>query len=274
VSAVPPWSAIDEPESAGDVASTPSEEKELVVGRVLSKVDAMLAQRATPPPPLSQVRPRSAPPPAAAAPPPAPARPTLRLPASAADPRPQGIRAAPAAGNDVTPPSPPAFPMPPVVRAPEALTRTAPAKDRPAGEWAQQGQLPFHAAPPRIPPSGRGIAGTLQLREMGLGTGRTATLGSTGIAQALAVLPFAASTAGVQSFRPLTVEQYASLRAELAVTPDRPGAILPRYGVYSEAARRALDACWEAYFAAQPAARAAFEADLARFTAWLRREGT
>jgi hypothetical protein len=164
--------------------------------------------------------------------------------------------------------------MPPVVRAPEALKRTEPAKDRPAGEWAQQALLPFQPAPPRPPPSGRGVAGTLQLREMGLGTGKTATLGSTGIARALAVLPFAPSTAGIVSFPDLTPQQYASLRAELAVTPDRPGAILPTYRVYSEAARRALDAWWEAHFAAQPAARAAFEEDLARFTAWLRREGT
>jgi hypothetical protein len=156
-------------------------------------------------------------------------------------------------------------------RAPEALKRTEPAKDRPAGEWAQQ---PFQPAPPRPPPSGRGVAGTLQLREMGLGTGETATLGDTAIARALAVLPFAPSTAGVVSFPDLTPQQYASLRAELAVAPGRPGAILPRYGVWSEAARRALDAWWEAHLAAQPAVRAAFEKDLATFTAWLRGERT
>ena len=131
-------------------------------------------------------------------------------------------------------------------------------------------------APPLQSLPGHGIAGTVQLPVMGLGTGKTAPLGDDAIAKAVAALPFAVRTPGgdAVSFPRLTSPQYASLRAELAVSPERAGVILPRYLVESEPARRALDLCWEAHLAARPEARVTFEKDLARFTAWLRGEAT
>ena len=55
----------------------------------------------------------------------------------------------------------------------------------------------------------------------------------------------------------LTVEQYASLCVEIALSPDRLDYTLYRYHITAEQ-RAALDTHWRARFAAEPALRAAF----------------
>ena len=54
---------------------------------------------------------------------------------------------------------------------------------------------------------------------------------------------------------PLTVEQYASLCAELAVYPDKKVEILRKYYLPDEAAYRALEKDWQVRFLMQPALR-------------------
>jgi hypothetical protein len=67
----------------------------------------------------------------------------------------------------------------------------------------------------------------------------------------------------------LTLPQYASLRVELHLSPDRAEAILARYGVTGEA-RAPLDAHWRARFEADPLLRMMFARAYATYTAWLR----
>jgi hypothetical protein len=82
-----------------------------------------------------------------------------------------------------------------------------------------------------------------------------------------AVLPFATSApAGVPE---LTLAQYASLRVELQLQPERAALILARYGVPADA-RPALDASWRARFDADPLLRMEFARAYAAYTAWLR----
>jgi len=102
--------------------------------------------------------------------------------------------------------------------------------------------------------------------------GETTPLGDDSIAKAVAALPFVGASigAGVVSFPRLSIQQYASLRAELAVLPLQSGEILRRYHVMNEAAHQALLEHWQAELAASPEARATFEKDLASYTAWLR----
>jgi hypothetical protein len=69
---------------------------------------------------------------------------------------------------------------------------------------------------------------------------------------------------------PLKLAEYASLRAELAVSPERRGEILPKYHVLNEAARRALDEHWAERLAGNEEERGAFERAVGEFSAWLR----
>jgi hypothetical protein len=89
---------------------------------------------------------------------------------------------------------------------------------------------------------------------------------------AVAALPFAGNTGGAAlvTFPRLSLEEYASLRAELAVSPKQSDVILPRYHVMNEAAGRALHEHWQIDLAASPEARATFDKLLADYTAWLR----
>jgi hypothetical protein len=157
-------------------------------------------------------------------------------------------------------------PRPPVVRAPEIFTSTAPL-EFPAELRAPADALPFKPPVPGKPRAAR----TQQVPVMPApGLGETAPLGDDSIAKALAALPFMFTVgAGVVLFPRFTIEQYASLRAELAVWPARSAEILVRYHVLDEAARGALDAHWQKHFAEHPEARAAFESGLAAYTRWL-----
>lgn len=65
----------------------------------------------------------------------------------------------------------------------------------------------------------------------------------------------------------LTLEQYASFRAELSIWPEAEAQLLEKYRVR---ARAALDDQWQQHLAQNPPRRAVFEENLARFTTYLR----
>jgi hypothetical protein len=77
---------------------------------------------------------------------------------------------------------------------------------------------------------------------------------------ARAVLPFVSNTADNQvvPFPELTIHQYASLRAELAVHPEAEARILPLYQVFSKPSLDALHAHWQELLLLRPAMRAEF----------------
>jgi hypothetical protein len=145
------------------------------------------------------------------------------------------------------------------------------ALELPAEVREQLGRLPFQSAA-EAQVAGKAAARTLQVPVMmRRGHGETVPIGDDSIAKAVAALPFVGNAvgAGMVALPQLTVEQYASLRAELSVWPDRAAEILRRYQVVNEAARRALDEHWEAWLARQPEGRAVFERALGEYTAWL-----
>ena len=74
------------------------------------------------------------------------------------------------------------------------------------------------------------------------------------------------------STAPLTLEQYASLRAELATAPARKAEILVRYRLLDAAALERLEAAWEEQFASTPDARRRFEGLVGDFVLHLRGE--
>lgn len=90
-----------------------------------------------------------------------------------------------------------------------------------------------------------------------------------------AALPFLTSTVGggVVPFPRLTLAQYASFRAELAVSPGSSSEILSKYRVLHEASRAALDEHWRKYLAERPDERATFEQKLGEYTTYLREIG-
>jgi hypothetical protein len=143
--------------------------------------------------------------------------------------------AAAGAPRDTPPPETaapqPAAPMPPVVRPPASIARTAQSLELPAAL-----REPKRALPP--PPA------------MGSALDETTPVG-----------------AGVPN---LTLQQYASLRAELEVRPHRWSQILPQYRVKHQAAFGALDEHWQRTFAEHPEQRAVFEAFRTECAAWLR----
>ncbi|MFT3767296.1 MAG: hypothetical protein QM820_17495 [Minicystis sp.] len=67
----------------------------------------------------------------------------------------------------------------------------------------------------------------------------------------------------------LTLEQYASLSAEISHAPEHVALIRARYFIASDDALRALQRTWQARFAADPALEARFHALLAQYRAWL-----
>jgi len=179
------------------------------------------------------------------------------------------------------PPSPPPAPTPPLVeargaaptppraRAPEPIKSTALALEVPPELREQQGRLPFRPAPPGQPAKVRTLQAPVMPRR---GHGETAPVGDDAIARAVAALPFAPTPAGASAVAVprLTLQAYASLRAELAVHPEQRADLLRRYLVPTEGALLALDEHWRQHLAAHPEARAQFARNLAEFTAWLR----
>jgi hypothetical protein len=123
---------------------------------------------------------------------------------------------------------------------------------------------------PRAP--GPELARTMKSLVTNRRKGETAPIGDDSIAKAVAALPFIGNKVGAAlvPFPRLSLEGYASLRAELLVWPERSAEILRRYHVMNEAARRALEEHWELELAASPEARATFDKALAEYTVWLR----
>lgn len=80
-----------------------------------------------------------------------------------------------------------------------------------------------------------------------------------------------ASVPPVSPLPTLTLDQFASLQAELAVHADRASAIRQRYHLSDEASQRRLEEHWQARFAASPVERRAFTAKVAEFRQWLER---
>ena len=163
-------------------------------------------------------------------------------------------------------------PRPAVVPAPEALTSTKEQVDMPAAVWAALGKLPFKPAPPESPAPGQGTVKTMPVPVVSSSLGETLPLGDDTLKKAVAAVPFAGSTAGagVVPFPALTVQQYVSLRTELSALPERWTETLRRYGVPSEASRRALDEHWQEQLAARPELRAELDAAVETYTRWLR----
>ena len=157
-------------------------------------------------------------------------------------------------------------PLPAVVRAPEALTITS-VFEIPAELREQLGKLPFKPLAP-----GLAVAQTMNVPVMNRYQGLTVPDGDDSIAKAAAVLPFPDTTVdtGLVPFPRLSLEQYASLRAELSVWPERSIQILSRYYVMVDTERDALEKHWQTQLAASPEMRATFEKALADYTAWLR----
>ncbi len=166
------------------------------------------------------------------------------------------------------PPAPPATHLPPVSRPPAALAVTAPLPPHAA--------LPSPAAAAHISPdaSKRPRAALTQNSEVMRDPRhrKTAPLLIGSVPNPAAAAPFAGNAVGTPavSIPPLDLNQYASLRAVLAVHPERSAEILRNYGVLSEASWRALVAYWEKHFTDHPQQHAAYDTLLARHTYSLR----
>jgi hypothetical protein len=102
------------------------------------------------------------------------------------------------------------------------------------------------------------------------GVAETTPVGDDAITRAVAALPFPGSAAAAAVFPRLSLQEYASLHAELSVWPERAGEILVRYQVGSKAAQGALDAHWATRFGEEAGLRAEFEGALGEFVRWLR----
>jgi hypothetical protein len=85
-------------------------------------------------------------------------------------------------------------------------------------------------------------------------------------------LPLPAADAP-RSQEPLSLEQYAAFCAELAVYPGRAGLIHQQYGLADPNARRALDDAFAHRFRSEPAARERWQALVAHYGEWYRRQG-
>jgi hypothetical protein len=90
-----------------------------------------------------------------------------------------------------------------------------------------------------------------------------------------ATLPFAeAGGLGIEDAvrESLTLEQYASLRSELALRPEQQVAILARYGIADDSSHRLLVAAWDKHLASNADERRTLEGLMRRYSAWLRQQ--
>ncbi len=123
--------------------------------------------------------------------------------------------------------------------------------------------LPFEAQ--RALESGaRGAAKTVALDEtMALGAG----------APRSQALPFDMAGKPEEPYG-LNLQQYASLWAELAMYPERLGAVLTRYGLPDEDARKKLNEAWGRRFLKEPSMRRTWMELCARYREWLKTQGS
>jgi hypothetical protein len=166
-------------------------------------------------------------------------------------------------------------PRPADVRAQAPFSGTGDAVELPAALWQAMGKLPFKAAAagpgPAPAAQGRELAKTKPMAVMRSGLGETLPLDGDALQKVVAAVPFAGSPGGVGIvyFPGLTVQQYVSLRADLAARPEWASETLRRYGVPSEASRRALEEHWQEQVAARPELRVELEAAVATYMTWL-----
>jgi hypothetical protein len=131
---------------------------------------------------------------------------------------------------------------PPPTPAPGTLPVHPPGSTVRSPSLADAGPAPPSAEPTAVP--------TPRIPVVRSGFGDTAPSADESISKAVAA---------VASFPAMTLEAYASLRAELAVRPDAAEEILWRYQVPNRAAHKALDDHWKALFRERPDERARFE---------------
>jgi hypothetical protein len=279
VNEVDRWIYFDGPEPSGirplldamrDLSSRTPEEEEQEAREICARIDGLLAARELaarendaagdeePPTAEAPTRPRPG-----DALPLADIGPTIRSPALEASTEPPPA---------LTPPETPPLPAAPAVtapRPPEVVVCTALALPLTLEARERLGLLPFRAARPDPARAARTVQVPV-MREAGLAA--TVPIGDDSIERAMRVVPFLGNTvgAGVVPFPRLTVNEYASLHAELLVSPARSAELRRKYHVFHEAALAALDEHWSSIFTEQPQQRAAFESALATFTAWLR----
>jgi hypothetical protein len=154
---------------------------------------------------------------------------------------------------------------PPSEHAPSALAGTS--LDLKLPPLEARGKLPF-VRPQDLLPTQRATRTRQSPVYRRPGLGETAPPGDDSISRALAALPFTQGPTGAAfTLGGLTLEQYASFRAELAVWPAAEAQILERYRVW---ARAALDEQWQQHLAQNPERRAVFEKNLVRFTTYVR----
>ncbi len=171
----------------------------------------------------------------------------------------QAADAPPAPDPVVEAPAPAGMPRPP-----ELLAGTA---EIPAEGRRVEAAMPF-LAPDQVPAAEK-AAGT----EPGMkrrGVAETTPSADNTIARAVAALALPGSAAAVAVLPELSLNEYASLHAELSVWPERAGEILVRYRVGNKAAQGALDAHWATRFGGEAGLRADFERALGEFVGWLR----
>ena len=237
------------------------EDKQRMARRIFERLDAELAQKGEPPAATPATAAMSAPAPGG--------RPVDEDALTARSPRFDERPAAP------TPAEPPSLPVPVDARQPrppegrpplDPLTTTL-VHEIPAELRERLERLPFKPLPPGIE-----LTQTKQVPVLNPWKGETVGPGDDSITKAVAALPFAGDTgvAALLPFPRLSLEAYASLRADLSVWPERSAEILPRYQVMNEAAYRALNEHWHTELAASPVARAMFDKILAGCMAWLR----
>jgi hypothetical protein len=83
------------------------------------------------------------------------------------------------------------------------------------------------------------------------------------------IMPFGASQAAPTGPHELTLEQFASLTAEIATSPERAAETRAKYGLPTEQAHRALSALWQQRFAENGALQERYLRLVSEYRAWL-----
>jgi hypothetical protein len=235
-------------EAPDDLEPLTPEEEEAMARALAARIGAAIESRrqGPPEPPTPRMEQAGAPPPSVPA---------------VARPAPAQLRPA------HSPAAPGPYPLPPYVRPPAALAGTSELLELPRSVWEERGKLPFGSTPSAAPTVSR----TLEAEGTRAPMGGTTPLGDDSVSVAVASLPFIVSIKGdtFVTFPRLTLERYASLRADLAWTPPLWAAILERYKVANRAAYEALVEHWDKALAAEPGLRTKYESALAQYMDYL-----
>ncbi len=180
-----------------------------------------------------------------------------------AEPDPEDTEPEPVPETPEPTPAPPIVAAPPSVRAPSALAATSLTLDLPPLD--ARGSLPFKH-PEDLSPAQR-CSRTKQLPQWPRpGLGETAPPEDDSLVRAMALVPFLSSLAGGPLILGgLTLDQYVSFHAELAVSPEAEAALLAKYLLHTPAAHAEVDQQWQRHLARNAAMRAVYEEKLAGF---------